>query len=201
MVEQVIEIVEVPVGDLHRLAKHCRIGTFATDQPLAHPLVHQRLDHFAKQFLVEPLGQPADLGTHRRIAVEHRRLVDRLVEIFADRLASDQGQAKLGLDQHRGLARRIEVHELVASLPRIFAHQFMRHALLAEHQANLARKGTERELEQLPHGACFNAGSGRVHRLEAIIPRPRAASPRFGRSSGCAATARSRSAWPAPVPA
>ena len=46
----------------------------------------------------------------------------------------------------------IEVHELVAPLPRIFAHQLVADALFGEDQADLARKGTERELEQLPHG-------------------------------------------------
>ena len=152
MVEQIVHVIEMAVGDPHRLAQHAGIGRFAAHQPFAHPLVHQRLDHFAEQFFVEPFGQPADFGAGDRIAVDHRHLVDRLVEIFDDRLAPDQRDPRRAVDQHRGFAGGIEVDILVAPLPRIFAHQLMRHALFAEHEADLARERTKRELEQLPHG-------------------------------------------------
>ena len=157
MIEQIVKIVEVAVGDLHCFAQHAGVGGFLADQALAHAFVHQRLDHLAKQLVVEPLGEAADFGAGGGVAVQHGRLVDGLVEIFDDRLAADQRQAEVGFDQHRGLARRIEVDELVAPLPRIFAHQFMRDALFAKHEPDLAREGAQRELEQLPHGGTLRA--------------------------------------------
>jgi len=79
--------------------------------------------------------------------VDHRHAVDGLVEIFDDRLAPDQGHALVLFDQHRGFASGIEVDELIAPFPRIFAHKFVRDALFSEDEADLAREGTERELE------------------------------------------------------
>ena len=141
-------------------------GEFAADQPLAHPLVHQRLDHFA------------DTASRRTIATAagSRRATTALPWIIGilstvsskystDRLAADQDDAGLAVDQHRRLAGRVQVDELVAPLPRIFAHQLMRDALLAEDQPDLAGKGTERELVQLPHGrAALARAAAAVHR-------------------------------------
>ena len=56
------------------------------------------------------------------------------------------------LDHDRRFSGRIQVDELVALLPRIFAHQLMADALLRQDQADLARKGAQRKLEELPHG-------------------------------------------------
>ena len=78
-----------------------------------------------------------------------------------------------GSTMHRRLAGGVQVDELVAPLPRIFAHQLVRDALLGEHQADLAREGAERELEQLPHGAAALARRGAV-RLALRISRLRA---------------------------
>ena len=74
MVEQVIEVIEVPVGDPHRIPEHARIGAFAADQAPAHPFVHQRLDRFTIELLVEPFDEPADLGP----AQQRPEAVDRL---------------------------------------------------------------------------------------------------------------------------
>src|SRR6185503_12660126 len=69
--------------------------------------------------------------------------------------------ALVGLDHHRSLAGGIEVDELVALLPRVLAHQLMADAFFREHQTDLAGKGAERELEELPHGgAALARGRG-----------------------------------------
>jgi len=94
--------------------------------------IDQRLNDLAVEFLVEPFDQAADLGAENGIAVDHRHSVDGLVEIFDDRLRANERDALVGLDHDRGLTSGIEVHELVAALPRILAHQLMRNALLAE---------------------------------------------------------------------
>jgi len=78
------------------------------------------------------------LGAERGIAVDHRHAVDRLIEIFDDRLRADQRDALIGLDHHRRLARRIQVDELVPLLPRVLAHQLMADALLREDKPNLS---------------------------------------------------------------
>ena len=90
--------------------------------------------------------------------MDHRHAVDCLVEIFDDRLRSDKRDALVGLDHRRSFARRVQIHELVALLPWVLAHQLMADALLCEHEPNLARKGAQRELEELPHGAAALAG-------------------------------------------
>ena len=90
--------------------------------------------------------------------MDHRHPVDGLVQIFNDGLGADQGDALVRLDHHRRFARRIEVHELVTTLPRILAHQLMADALLGEDESDLARKGAQRELEELPHRAGALAG-------------------------------------------
>ena len=65
---------------------------------------------------------------------------------------ADQRRPRLAVDQDRRFAGGIEVDELVPLLPWVLAHQLMPHALLGEDEANLAGKGAERELEELPHG-------------------------------------------------
>ena len=84
--------------------------------------------------------------------MDHRHTVDRLIEIFDDRLRSYQGDALVGLDHDRSFPGRIEVDELVTLFPWVFAHQLMADALLCENEPDLARKRAERELEELPHG-------------------------------------------------
>ena len=83
---------------------------------------------------------------------------------------------------------RVQVDELVALLPRVLAHQLMADALLGEDQADLARKGAERELEELPHGAAALAASGAVRlalrdRSDRAYSRARARSPCCASSS------------------
>src|SRR5260221_10120341 len=87
------------------------------------------------------------------MAVDHGHAVDGLVEIFDDRLRADEGDRLVGLDHHRSFTSGVQVHELVSALPRIFAHQLMADAFLGEDEPDLARKGAEGELEELPHGA------------------------------------------------
>jgi hypothetical protein len=67
-------------------------------------------------------------------------------------LRIDQHDAARFLDQHRCPAGGIEVGELVALKPGRLADQLMGDALLGQHQPDLARKGTEGELVELPHG-------------------------------------------------
>src|SRR3546814_2481486 len=68
------------------------------------------------------------------------------------------------VDHHRGASGGVEVDELVAAFPRRFAHQFISDALFAQQKTDLARKGTERELIELPHGSGIAAAEiGRAH--------------------------------------
>src|SRR5690606_18131941 len=69
------------------------------------------------------------------------------------------------IDHHRGAARRVQIDEFVAPLPRRFAHQFVTHALFAQQKADLARKGTERELIELPHASGIAAAGRHAQRL------------------------------------
>ena len=70
--------------------------------------------------------------------MDHRHPIHRLIEIFDDGLRPDQGHRLIRLDHHRGLARRVQVDELVALLPRVLADQFMPDALFRQDQADLA---------------------------------------------------------------
>ncbi len=119
------------------------------NEPLDHALEHQRLDDLGIELLVKPGDEPSDFRARGRVASDHRRLVDRLFEIFADHVRIAQRQ--LPLHHHRRLAGGVEVDELVALQPGRFADQLIAHALLAEHQPDLAGKGAERELEEVPH--------------------------------------------------
>ncbi|PAV69804.1 hypothetical protein WR25_10463 [Diploscapter pachys] len=103
---------------------------------------------------VEPRHQPANFGAVGGGAVDRRRLVDRFLEIFADRHRIDQRRARAaGVDHHRRFARGVHVHELVAPLPRRFAHQLIADALFTEQQPHLAAERAQGELVELPH-AC-----------------------------------------------
>ena len=53
-----------------------------------------------EELLVEQRNQPPDLGPPRRGAQDQRRLVDGLLEVFADRLAVDQREVLLLEPQH-----------------------------------------------------------------------------------------------------
>jgi hypothetical protein len=94
--------------------------------------------------------------------VDHRHAVDRLVEIFDDRLRSDQGCSLVRFDNNRRFAGGIEIDELVALLPRVLANELMADSLLGQDEPDLAGKGAERELEELPQGrAALAYGRGR----------------------------------------
>ena len=152
VVEQVIEIVEMLARDPHRFAQDARVGALAVDQALSHPLVHQRLDRLSVELDVEPFGHPPDFGADTALPwiIGMRSTVSSKYSAIG--CEPDQRDALVGLDHHRGFARGIEVHELVTPLPRAFAHQLVTDALFGKDQPHLARKRTERELEQLPHG-------------------------------------------------
>ena len=94
--------------------------------------------------------------------MDHRHSVDGLIEIFDDRLRPDQGDALVGVDHDRRFAGGVEVDELVAALPRVLAHQLRGDSLLGQDEPDLARKGTQRELEELPHGAGSFSGGERL---------------------------------------
>ena len=74
------------------------------------------------------------------------------------------GDALVGIDHHRGLAGGVEVDELVALLPRVFAHQLMRDSLFRKDQSDLPRKRAQRELKQFPHesSGSFSAAKAKV---------------------------------------
>ena len=152
MVDQIVDIVEMVVRRLHRLAQRAAVGGLAVDDALLHPLEQQRARHLVKEILVEPRDQTADLGTLRGGAVDHRLALDRLLEIFGDRIAVDQHLPATLVDHHRGAAGGVEVDELVAPLPRRLAQQFIADPLFAQQKPDLAGKGTKRKLIELPHG-------------------------------------------------
>jgi hypothetical protein len=84
--------------------------------------------------------------------VDHRHPVDRLVEIFDDWLRTNQGNALVRIDHDGRLTRRVQIDELIALFPWVFAYQLVTDALLGEHKPYLARKGAKGKLEELPHG-------------------------------------------------
>jgi len=81
-------------------------------------------------------------------------------EIADNALIIKRGETGFLFDQHRGLAGRVHIDELVPLRPGRFAHQLIAHALFAEHQADLAGEGTERELIKLPHGGDISVAVG-----------------------------------------
>src|SRR4051794_714781 len=148
-------------SDAHRLPQHARVRTFATDQALPHPLVHQRLDRLAVELDVKPFGHSANLRAQRAIAVDHRHAIDRLIQIFDDMLRTDESHHLFGLDHERRLAGGVQVVKLVAFLPRVLAHQLVADTLFREDKPDLARKRAQGELEKLPHeGAALADGRG-----------------------------------------
>src|SRR3546814_6390242 len=54
-------------------------------------------------------------------------------------------------------ARRIHVEEFIPLQPRGLAHQIIADPLFAEQEPDLARKGTERKLIELPHAHLCSA--------------------------------------------
>ena len=58
-----------------------------------------------------------------------------------------------------------KIDEFVAAFPRRFAHQLIADTLLAQQKPDLARKGTERELVELPHAYRIAAGGRCTQRL------------------------------------
>ena len=155
VIDQVIDVIEVLVCQLHRLAQHAAIGGLAIDQPFLHPLVQQRRGDIAEEVFVEQRGQAANFGAGGGGTVDQRVLVHRLFEVFADRATIAQGNPALAFMHHRGAPGRIEREEIVARFPRVFAPQFIRHALFAELQADLAAERTQGELVKLPHAAAL----------------------------------------------
>jgi hypothetical protein len=174
VVEQIVGIIHMRVGALHRFAQDARIGRGAIDDPLAHPLMQQRGHHVAIEILVEPGRQPPDLRPPGSAAADQREFFHRLLEIFADRLRIDERDAPLRIGHHRRAARRVHVQKLVALRPGRFAHQIIADAFLAQQKPHLARKGTEGELIELPHAALCSAGAKicqrRKHRQRADFP-------------------------------
>src|SRR5437763_10212009 len=161
----------------HRFAQDTRVGALAIDEALSHSLVHQRLDRLPIKLDIEPFGHAPDLGAKRGIAVDHRHSIHGLIKIFDHWLRADKIDPLVRLNHHRSFTGGVQVHELVAAFPRVLAHQFMADTLLGEDQADLARKGAERELEELPHGAAAlaakaGASSGEDRSDRAYSPLP-----------------------------
>ena len=109
--------------------------------------------------------------------MDHRHSIHGLIKIFDHWLRADKIDPLVRLNHHRSFTGGVQVHELVAAFPRVLAHQFMADTLLGEDQADLARKGAERELEELPHGAAALAAKGRASsaadRSDRAYSRPR----------------------------
>src|SRR3546814_19097780 len=61
------------------------------------------------------------------------------------------------ISHHRRAARRIHVEEFIPLQPRGLAHQIIADPLFAEQEPDLARKGTERKLIELPHAHLCSA--------------------------------------------
>ena len=153
VVDQIVDIIEMLVRGLHRLAQRAGIGGLAVDDALLHPLEEQRPGNLEIEILVEPGDEAADLGAIGGGAVDHRCALDRFLKVFADRPAVAQGQPALRVVQHRHPARRVEVEKFVARFPRVFTPQLVADALLGHQQTQLAAEGAQGELEELPHGS------------------------------------------------
>jgi hypothetical protein len=93
IVDQVVDIIEVVVGQPQRLAQGAQIGGLAIDQPLLHPLFEQGHRYVGEEVFVEQRDQTADFGAIGRRAVDHRVLVAGFFEVFADRPAVDEREA------------------------------------------------------------------------------------------------------------
>src|SRR3546814_16686457 len=61
------------------------------------------------------------------------------------------------ISHHRRAARRIHVEEFIPLQPRGLAHQIIADPLFAEPEPDLARKGPERKLIELPHAHLCSA--------------------------------------------
>ena len=151
VVDQPVEVVEVAVRELHRIAQRTAVGRLAQDA-LPHAFRQQRSGDVGVEILVEQRDQPADLGTLGGGAVDHRRTLDRFLEILSDRAAIGERDVLFRIDDHRRAPGRIEVEEHVGRGPGVFAHQFEWDVLFAQQQPELAAEGAQRELMEEPHG-------------------------------------------------
>ncbi len=156
IVDQPVDVIEMTVGQLHRIAQRAAIGRL-TQNALAHPFGQQRGGDIGVEIFVKQRDQPPDFGTLGGSAVDHRRAIDRFFEIFGNRPAISQGYAFLLVHQHRGAPGGIEVEEHVRCRPRVFAHQIIGDVLFAQQQADLAAERAERELMKLPHNRSDHA--------------------------------------------
>ena len=138
VIDQIVDVIKVLMRQLHRFAQGAGIGRLTHDQPLLHPFVHQRAGDIAIEILIEQRDQTADFGAVGGGAVDHRVLVDRFLEIFADRPAINQGHRLGRIMQHRSASGGVQIAEFVAPFPRVLAQQFIADALLAEQQTDLA---------------------------------------------------------------
>src|SRR3546814_1058183 len=77
------------VRRLHRLAQRAAVGRLAVDDAFLHPFEQQGAGDFVIEVVVEPCGQPADLGAVRRGAVDHRLAFDGFLEIRSEEHTSE----------------------------------------------------------------------------------------------------------------
>ena len=82
MVNQVIDIIEMPVGQLHGFTQYFGLGRLPVDQTLFHPFVQKRLRYIAIKLFVKPCDQPACFGAILRSARDHRIGGDGFIDIF-----------------------------------------------------------------------------------------------------------------------
>src|SRR3546814_9397312 len=104
----------------------------------------------------------------------------RISDWSSDVCSSDLQQVLIRIGHHRRLPGRVHVEEFVAALPRRFAHEFVPHALFAEQEPDLARKGAKRELIELPHAPGVTAPADEAEGLairRRSIARSRRAAP------------------------
>ncbi len=138
VVDQPVEIIEMAVSQLHRLAQHTAIRRLTQHEAFFHPLRQQRRRDIGVEILVKQRDQTADLGSLGGGAIDHRRVINRLLEIFGNRAAIRQNEAFLLVHHHGRAASRVEIEEQIRRCPGIFAAQFIGNVLLAHQQADLA---------------------------------------------------------------
>ena len=82
VVNQVIDIIEMPVGQLHGFTQYFGLRRLPVDQTLFHPFVQKRLRHIAIKLFVKPRDQPACFGAILRSARDHRIGGNGFIDIF-----------------------------------------------------------------------------------------------------------------------
>jgi hypothetical protein len=145
--------------------------------PLVQPLHGERSTDLGKEFVVEPVHEPAHFDAWPGLTRQQALLADldasRFIEIFGDDPRAGNGGVAF-LHQHRRGAVGIEGQKLLAALP----HPFLGHpcgdAILAECQAYETRVRAEWVMKQRQHAAL---------RIAAISRR---ADPAGTDKSGCA---------------